>query len=257
MFFYFPPRNPSPPLPEWWRRQQPAFEYPLHFRCGFILNVVSFVSVNSRHLSFHHSVIFYLLSHNTSYIKRFPLNVTLIWWTGCCYISLCIRCTWDLKIKFFLLEINNISFSLFWLLIVMMLMLEKTFTLMLIPYLLLLLLILTYSLCSFAPARICYKGALCGNTANESPGQTESDWDVSQWGEEIQWITVGSNYKKVGYFWILRGKASITFTLVNCNQMSHFLNSVWALQSMRPFQLVPKISFLDMWCKIKQCTCLI
>ena len=30
-----------------------------------------------------------------------------------------------LTIKFFLLEINNISFSLFWLLIVMMLMLEK------------------------------------------------------------------------------------------------------------------------------------
>ena len=36
--------------------------------------------------------------------------------------------------------------------------------------------------------------------------------------------------------------------------MSHFLNSVWALQSMRPFQLLPKISFLNMWCKIKQCT---
>ena len=81
--------------------------------------------IYSRHLSFHHSVIFYLLSHNTSYIKRFPLNVTLICWTGCCNISVCIRCTWDLKIKFFLLEINNISFLLFWLLIVMMLMLKK------------------------------------------------------------------------------------------------------------------------------------
>ena len=125
------------------------------------------------------------------------------------------------------MEINNIPFSLFWLVIFMMLMLKKHS---------LGCWFLTYCYSFWSSPIFCVLPRQQGDVIRVLSVEIRQTCLLIEmffnWGEEIQWITIGSNYKKVGYFWILRGKAKITRERV---QQSKYYFHFGKLQPNEPF----------------------